>query len=64
MIMTEDELYMHRDEYNGYCRTCDRVTVFGGVEGDAERYECDECGRKTVYGIELAMVYNFIYIND
>jgi len=38
------------DEYPGLCIRCGAAT--GGVEPDAERYPCDECGAKAVYGVE------------
>ena len=36
------------DDQNGLCIGCGAGT--SGIEPDAERYRCDECGREAVYG--------------
>lgn len=60
--MTETEYVKCTDEYNGYCRRCDNVTNFGGVEPDAHGYKCDECGKRTVMGVEEALALWFIHL--
>lgn len=61
MKMTYEEYQQYEDEFMGYCRTCDDMTTCS-VEADAERYPCDECGKKTVYGVMNALIYSFINI--
>jgi hypothetical protein len=48
----EAEAYSRGDE--GYCTKCDEFTN-GGVEPDAQNYECISCGENTVMGAELAI---------
>ncbi len=52
--MRLSEIRAHIDENDGYCKTCKKVTVYGGVEPDARGYECPECGMLTVMGMEEA----------
>ena len=40
----------------GVCLSCGEVR-FGGVEPDAEEYECFECGKHAVEGLESALMY-------
>lgn len=49
--------YEEADEgINGGCLNCGEI-VYGGVEPDACKYECPECGQRTVYGLaELAIM--------
>lgn len=37
-------------EYMGFCLACGAEAY--GVEPDARRYECEECGKEKVYGAE------------
>jgi hypothetical protein len=37
-----------RDDYTGICVACGNEQ--GGCEPDAERYECEACGERQVYG--------------
>lgn len=37
-------------EMYGFCIACGALA--DGVEPDARRYECDECGARKVYGAE------------
>jgi len=46
MIMTAIEA----DAYLGFCLACG--AEHDGVEPDARRYACDECGAHKVYGAE------------
>lgn len=38
----------------GYCLECGAERY--GTEPDARRYECDECGAKSVYGAEEILI--------
>jgi hypothetical protein len=51
---TEEELSALSDEGTGWCLACG--TEAYGVEPDASKYTCEECGQPKVYGLEeLAM---------
>lgn len=52
----------HRDDYDGYCEGCDAVTNYGGVEPDARNYECEECGKKAVMGMDIALIMDLLEI--
>ncbi len=45
---------LERDDYTGFCISCGAETE--GVEPDAERYECPECGLRRVYGAEQVLL--------
>jgi hypothetical protein len=49
--ISEAEYRQHCEDYDGYCFKCADWTD-GGVEPDARRYTCLECGMKTMYGAE------------
>jgi hypothetical protein len=60
--ISESEYYRLRDDCcGGVCIACGEI-VDEGVEPDAERYECDVCGQKRVYGIEQALLIGRIAI--
>ena len=48
--MTESEARELSDEYAGFCLACGDQA--DGVEPDARRYECANCGESRVYGLE------------
>jgi hypothetical protein len=48
--------------YEGFCTTCKEITN-SNVEPDARRYECESCGERTVYGIEEALLMQFIDVD-
>jgi hypothetical protein len=50
-----------RENYEGFCVECREITN-SGVEPDARRYECESCGAHAVYGIEEALLMDFIEI--
>lgn len=58
--MTEDELAQRIDEFVGFCMACGAET--DGVEPDAERYECQECGCMAVDGIEVLLLRGDIQV--
>lgn len=41
---------VQRDDGTGFCVACGEEAY--GVEPDAERYECESCGKRAVYGAE------------
>lgn len=41
------------DDNIGFCVKCGAEVY--GVESDAEKYECPECGERKVYGIEFLL---------
>lgn len=51
-----DELMdaVESDEYIGFCRNCG--AEHDGVEPDACKYPCDECGKNQVYGAETLLI--------
>jgi hypothetical protein len=48
--------------YEGFCTNCKEITN-SNVEPDARRYECECCGERTVYGIEEALLMQFIDVD-
>ena len=62
MNMTEEEYHSYTNDFAGYCTSCKDVTNHSGVEGDAEGYECEECGESTVMGVEQALLMGHISI--
>ena len=40
----------NEEEYIGFCLACGLENY--GVEPDARRYECEECGKEKVYGAQ------------
>ena len=53
--LSEDEYLRHRDDYDGCCAACGEWTI-GGVEPDAQNYECDACGIDQVFGAEQLLL--------
>lgn len=62
MQMTEGQYIMHTNEYDGYCTQCKKVTNIGGVEPDAENYDCEVCYKPSVIGVEQAMLIGLLNI--
>lgn len=48
------ENMLHRDAYEGFCLACGSEASC--VEPDAERYECESCGKNAVYGAEQLLI--------
>lgn len=64
--ITESQYTEHRNNYDGYCIACGEIQ-FGGCEPDAEKYRCEACGERTVYGIEMLIFtgnLDLIYAED
>ena len=57
--ITEDRLLkmLGEDDMRGFCLACGEDA--DGVEPDAERYKCEACGAKTVYGAEQLLLHTF-----
>jgi hypothetical protein len=62
MITISIEEYQdHRENYDGLCLACREFTC-GGVEPDAEEYECEACGESKVVGAEIALMSGAINV--
>jgi len=48
------EAAIESDEYLGFCLACGAEHT--GIEPDARRYLCEECGERRVYGAEEIML--------
>jgi len=62
MILNYEEVLDYTECYAGYCTDCNQITQDYGVEPDAEKYSCLECGEHTVMGIENAILMGHISI--
>ncbi|MGH9423999.1 MAG: hypothetical protein ACRD3J_28750 [Thermoanaerobaculia bacterium] len=59
--MTVSEFEAACDGYQGFCTSCQSMTS-DGVEPDARQCECEDCGERTVYGAEEALLMGLIEI--
>jgi hypothetical protein len=48
---------------NGGCLACGEIQ-YGGVEPDAEKYECEACGEPEVYGLEQLLLIGRLSLSD
>lgn len=62
-MITEAEFNALMSEYGGVCLQCG-YCQYGGVEPDAEEYECEECGAHAVMGAELAVVSGAVELDE
>lgn len=46
---------------NGGCVSCGEIQ-YGGCEPDARKYECNNCGKKTVYGLEELVMMGQLHL--
>jgi hypothetical protein len=53
--LNESEYRDHVNDFDGICLECGEWTC-GGVETDAEGYDCEECGAGLVMGAEMALI--------
>lgn len=62
---TEQDLQdcMFGTENYGGCTQCGVITHYG-CEPDAREYECPECGKRSVYGLEELMMMGMLDIED
>lgn len=61
--ITEKEYRAHCNAMDGVCLACKEFTT-GGVEPDAENYECPMCGENEVFGTEQALMLEELDIID
>jgi hypothetical protein len=61
LSMTSKEYRVRTEEYEGICLKCGESRY--QCEPDAEQYECESCGKNTVYGIEQLMIMGRIFLN-
>ena len=59
--ITESEYHQANNDMQGFCTNCKEFTR-GMCEPDAEKYECPECEKNTVYGTEDSLILGFITI--
>lgn len=62
LILSISEYENHREDYDGFCKECNQITNMGGVEPDAEGYECILCDQMSVVGMENAMIEKLFLI--
>lgn len=60
--MSMEEFEEYRDEYNGFCLACG--ADHDSCEADAVAYECYECGKFKVYGMNCLLLMGRIEIRD
>lgn len=48
----------------GVCTSCGMVDEFAGCEPDARNYECPECGKHTLMGLEEALMEDILNITE
>lgn len=63
MLMKISEYHEACESYDGYCKNCDDIGRFGETEPDAQGYECEECGKNTCMGVEMAFMVGDITID-
>ena len=63
-VVTEDELrtQLFGLDNLGFCLDCGCET--DGVEPDARKYHCDECGMMAVYGLEELVMMDLVRIGE
>ncbi len=63
MKLTQERYQELTDDNAGYCKHCDAIRN-ENVEPDADGYDCDECGKPEVMGVENALIYEHIEITE
>jgi len=53
--MLESEYQEYNEDYSGICFSCGEIQ-YGNCEPDAEKYLCENCDKRSVYGIEQALL--------
>jgi hypothetical protein len=51
-----------QESCNGACLACGEI-IYGGVEPDARKYECESCGANEVYGLEELLMMGVIALD-
>ena len=56
MIISTDQIIeaIEADDCMGFCTACGATAY--GVEPDARKYKCEECGEHKVYGAEELLI--------
>ena len=63
MIKITEESYSELSEnYGGFCTNCGAEA--DGCEPDAERYTCESCGARSVYGAEQLLIIGVLVFVD
>lgn len=61
--MTEERFIEAQEGNEGYCTQCREFTT-DSCEPDARGYVCDECGEKSVFGAEEALMMGLIEFTE
>jgi len=61
--LTEDEYVRLNENGGGACLACGTIHE-GGVEPDAEGYECEWCGAHRLCGIEQCLILGRLELTD
>jgi len=61
--MSEEEYAETHDEGAGACIRCGE-SAGGYVEPDAEKYECEGCGQRGVYGLEQLLMMGWVKFTE
>lgn len=61
VTISKDEYDELEDCYGGFCLKC-KEFCFDGCEPDAMNYECPECGKRAVMGIESAFLMGYVKV--
>lgn len=59
--LSESDFQTLSEEYAGICIECGEIQD-SGVEPDAHGYECNSCGKSSVYGLEEALLLGYVEI--
>lgn len=61
--ITEAQESIFGGEFDGGCISCGEITE-GGVEPDARKYKCAQCGQMSVYGLEQLILMDAQFLED
>ena len=63
IVCSTEEFQAHEEENDGCCTACGEWS-FGGVEPDAENYECESCGKRKVQGTLNLLIGGHLSIEE
>jgi hypothetical protein len=63
MKFSEAQFRQWENDFNGICLSC-HGEHYGGIEGDAENYECDFCGENKVMGMHWLLFGGHIEVTN